>query len=244
MEPPLRLTVRLPKLLFKLWTVFATFYVLNNWVLGESTNIQSENPMSSALKSTCTCQKENLEQKEKLELPKMAPKPVLNWQAIPQEKAVLDPGPKASPGIISKEHLAVIKKEARIRYKDRKASITEFCKKYINENTLLKKTNSKFNYWQKQMWFSSQYRFAWCPVPKAGSTTWTEHMSLLTGKRWQDIMEEMTDLGVPRVDHRNIFKSKNYGFPKERKIDDLVRNEMFTWSFVRHPFSRIVSAYR
>lgn len=141
------------------------------------------------------------------------------------------------------EQLVRLKQEAKQRYSERKHYIRQYCDKHLNYNPLFKKANTKFNYWEKQMWFSQHYKFSWCPVPKAGSTTWTEHMSILTGKRWQDIMEELSDEGVPRVDHRNVFKSKYYGLPVGAKVEEFANKEVFTWIFVRHPFSRIVSAY-
>ena len=141
------------------------------------------------------------------------------------------------------EYLTKIKQEAKTRYYERNRHIKSYCDKNLNYNPLFKKANTKFNYWEKQMWFSKQYKFAWCPVPKAGSTTWTEHMSILTGKRWQDIMEELTEEGVPRVDHRNVFKAKYYGLPTGSKVEEFANKDVFTWVFVRHPFSRIVSAY-
>ena len=77
---------------------------------------------------------------------------------------------------IDAAYLYIVKQDAKLRYTVRKRHIKQFCDKHLNHNPLFKKTNTKYNYWEKQMWFSKRYKFAWCPVPKAGSTTWTEHM--------------------------------------------------------------------
>ena len=45
------------------------------------------------------------------------------------------------------------------------------------------------------------------------------------------------------MDHRNVFKAKYYGLPEGAKVEEFANTEVFTWIFVRHPFSRIVSAY-
>ena len=143
---------------------------------------------------------------------------------------------------LTPEYIKAIKEEAETKYHNRRQSIKRYCKKYSEDNWL-KKTNGKTHYWNKQMWFSTQYHFAWCPVPKAASTTWTEHMSLLTGQRWMDIMEDMTRQGIPRVDHRSRFKEQVYGLPEDENLVRTANKEMFTWIFVRHPFSRLVSGY-
>ena len=55
-------------------------------------------------------------------------------------------------------------------------------------------------------------------------------------------MEELTAEGFARVDNRNVFKAKYYGLPGGTKVEEFANKEVFTWIFVRHPFSRIVSA--
>ena len=48
-----------------------------------------------------------------------------------------------------------------------------------------------------------------CPIPKCGTTTWTDHMALLSGYSggWYDAYEELLHKGVPVVD--TVIESKN-----------------------------------
>ena len=119
--------------------------------------------------------------------------------------------------------------------------VKEVCKKYNLDNP----SEARYH----RLMIDSTHHLAYCPNAKVGSTTWMHHFNdlLPLDKRpWRDGTVKLNDSTRVRIDlafkpirllqreRRNrgkffpkLFKDKNY--------------EVFT--FVRHPFERLVSAY-
>jgi len=88
------------------------------------------------------------------------------------------------------------------------------------EWSFLKRINWLYIYW------SQQNSLTWCKVPKAGSSTWTYNFLKLAG--------------VDRKSH--IHRELRNFFPKQS--NNKVMQGTFRFMVVRHPFERILSAYR
>jgi len=88
------------------------------------------------------------------------------------------------------------------------------------EWSFLKRVNWYYIYWSKPS------SLVWCKVPKAGSSTWTYNFLKLAG-----------------VDPKqHIHKALRDHYPKQDS--NRVMKDTFRFMVVRHPFERILSAYR
>ena len=133
--------------------------------------------------------------------------------------------------------------ELRVVQGERRENINNVCSKYglgrgpakptaersknINDLSLtseewsfLKRINWLYIYW------SQPNSLIWCKVPKAGSSTWTFNFLKLAG--------------AGRENH--IHKELRNFYPKQSS--NKVMQETFRFMVVRHPFERILSAYR
>ena len=133
--------------------------------------------------------------------------------------------------------------ELRVVQGERRGNVRDVCQKYglgrgqeqpsaelsdnINQLGLqpeewafLKRINWLYIYW------SQKNSLIWCKVPKAGSSTWTYNFLKLAG--------------VDRKNH--IHKELRNFYP--RQSSNKVMQDTFRFMVVRHPFERILSAYR
>jgi len=84
----------------------------------------------------------------------------------------------------------------------------------------LKRINWLYIYWSKR------HSLTWCKVPKAGSSTWTFNFLKLAG-----------------VDPKShIHKALRDHYP--RQSSNTIMKDTFRFMVVRHPFERLLSAYR
>ena len=122
---------------------------------------------------------------------------------------------------------------------ERRQQVVEVCRKYGVERSskavtkaawalglqpeewsFLKRVNWFYMYWSKR------HSLIWCKVPKAGSSTWTYNFLKLAG-----------------VDPKqHIHKALRDHYPKQES--NKVMQDTFRFMVVRHPFERILSAYR
>lgn len=84
----------------------------------------------------------------------------------------------------------------------------------------LKRVNWLYIYWSKK------HSLTWCKVPKAGSSTWTFNFLKLAG--------------VNPKSH--LHKALRDHYPKQSS--NTIMKDTFRFMVVRHPFERILSAYR
>ena len=91
-----------------------------------------------------------------------------------------------------------------------------------------------------ELMIDSRHKMAMCRNAKVGTSTWMKHFALLDPKKRFDPTKKNLHSVVPPL----FSKRKQIG---ERKVD-LVKyfkdNQYLTFSFVRHPFDRLVSAYK
>ena len=154
-------------------------------------------------------------------------------------------------------HLALIeialKKE---QFQLSRQRIEQFVKNYPKKRSLVReyqarlqkiKTETKLedyiniNSWEKSKWrfrFTDQHRFLYSPVPKVASSTLAKSLYKLTqGKR--------PPKGTTSKEASNVFA--NQDAPNDVLMCQLksilIRGDYFTFSFVRNPYTRILSAF-
>jgi len=128
--------------------------------------------------------------------------------------------------------------ELRTIQQERRQNVVDVCNKYQidrsskdskaakrlglsqEEAFYLKRVNWYYIYWSKR------HSVIWCKVPKAGSSTWTYNFLKLAG--------------VDPKEH--IHKVLRDHYPKQES--NRVMSDTFRFMVVRHPFERLLSAYR
>ncbi|XP_055708756.1 carbohydrate sulfotransferase 11-like [Phlebotomus papatasi] len=136
----------------------------------------------------------------------------------------LDHGPKA----ISSNEME--KLEARMQ--KRVERVAEVCSQYGLDrrgNDSLHRPNS----WE--FLINKQYRLVWCNVFKAASTSWMYNFNLMAGYKPQFLKKSKE---VPLV-----LARKKYPRPSETELLTSL-NDSVSFLIVRHPFERLLSAYR
>merc|ERR1712032_1673461 len=76
------------------------------------------------------------------------------------------------------------------------------------------------------MYHSKQNSLVWCKVPKAGSSTWTYNFLKLAGVNPKEKIHKVLRDHYPKQDSNKVMQ------------------DTFRFMVVRHPFERILSAYR
>ena len=117
---------------------------------------------------------------------------------------------------------------------------------HIQSVCLKNKLNTHLPIALKDLMVEKKHKIAFCRNAKAGTSTWMQHFNAL-----QD-PERRLDKGTK---HNNAFHNiipqrfsikkqigKGFDFKSVKKY--FSDNEYLTFSFVRHPFDRIVSAYK
>lgn len=130
--------------------------------------------------------------------------------------------------------------DLRSLQKDRRKSVEETCKRYglgrkadptglgklgldgEGVSYYISRVNWPYMYWDKA------HSLVWCKVPKAGSSTWAYNMLKLAGAQ-----------GYNKTRMHKLLRD---AFPKVE--NNKMMHDNFRFMFVRHPFERILSAYR
>ena len=124
---------------------------------------------------------------------------------------------------------------------------------HIRSVCLKNKLNTQLPVALKDFMVEKKHKIAYCRNAKAGTSTWMQHFNALldpehqkkisyiqpehrVGKKmnWHDV--------VPR--QFSVQKQTGMEFDFESLKKYFIDNEYLTFSFVRHPFDRIVSAYK
>lgn len=129
----------------------------------------------------------------------------------------------------------------RVEQNERKLHIKKVCQEFVTDkskdelknitqsldltrNELLKLKTPNFAY----IYHAKKQNFIWCGVPKAGSSTWTYNLLKLAGTKTNNatkIHKILRDF-YPKPNNKAVFPGT------------------FKFMVVRHPFERILSAYR
>ena len=109
----------------------------------------------------------------------------------------------------------------------RKRTLRRFCSSFPT-NILTKLT-------LKDSIYSTKYKVVYCPIPKVATSNWKRIFQALEG-RATDPME--ISKGVVHQLNFSTFKNIN------RYEQNILMNRFYTFLFVRHPFERLLSAYK
>ncbi|XP_020649362.3 carbohydrate sulfotransferase 8 isoform X2 [Pogona vitticeps] len=110
-------------------------------------------------------------------------------------------------------------------------------------STCLNKTSSRSASWQlddvvvKQLFVEESHKFIYCEVPKVGCSNWKKILVFLTLNMSRDSLE----INHSMIHRTNIIRRLN-SYPSEKQAEFL--NTYTKVMFSRHPFERLVSAYR
>ncbi|XP_057328516.1 carbohydrate sulfotransferase 11-like [Microplitis mediator] len=118
------------------------------------------------------------------------------------------------------------------RFKDRHEWLIQKCSEY-KLNVKNNGTNNEPNAWEYLI--NDKYKLVWCNVFKAASSSWFYNFNLLAGydRNYLDNTNE-TPVSVAR---------KKYPRPSVKELLDALKDHL-SFIIVRHPFERLVSAYR
>ena len=123
-------------------------------------------------------------------------------------------------------------------YETRKAKIRQICSQ--RENSLMK-SKKELNKNDYAMMIDAKHKFLYCAHPKAASTTVKEYLARLA-----DLPEESINDMHLTVSHYYAIQK----LPDAEKIksvadlkDYIIKNDILTFTFVRHPMNRLVSAF-
>ena len=117
---------------------------------------------------------------------------------------------------------------------------------HIQSVCLKNKLNTHLPIALKDFMVEKKHKIAFCRNAKAGTSTWMQHFNAL-----QDPERRLVMKTPPNNDFHNIIPGrfsigkqigKEFDFESVKKYFN--DNEYLTFSFVRHPFDRIVSAYK
>merc|ERR1711971_1382315 len=121
----------------------------------------------------------------------------------------------------------------------RRQQVVDTCKKYsIERNSkevskaawALNLAPEEWSFLRRVNWYyiyhSKQNSLVWCKVPKAGSSTWTYNFLKLAGVNPKDKIHKVLRDHYPKQDSNKVMQ------------------DTFRFMVVRHPFERILSAYR
>jgi hypothetical protein len=128
---------------------------------------------------------------------------------------------------------------------------------HIQSVCLKNKLNTQLPVKLKDFMVEKKHKIAYCRNAKAGTTTWMQHFNALLDPEHQPRIPYLRkeDRVVPKkgkkIDLHNfmprrfsVHKQTGMKFNFESLKKYFSDNEYLTFSFVRHPFDRIVSAYK
>ena len=128
---------------------------------------------------------------------------------------------------------------------------------HIRSVCLKNKLNTRLPVALKDFMVEKKHKIAYCRNAKAGTSTWMQHFNALLDPEYQKkisyirpdkkvVPEKRKKIDLHNVVPRHFSVHKQTGmmlnFESLKKY--FSDNEYLTFSFVRHPFDRIVSAYK
>uniref|UniRef100_A0A1B6D0G0 Carbohydrate sulfotransferase n=1 Tax=Clastoptera arizonana TaxID=38151 RepID=A0A1B6D0G0_9HEMI len=140
---------------------------------------------------------------------------------------------------ISDEQITKVVREAATSIEKRLLRIQEVCKKYnlgLYKNTAL---DSVFNHpptpQYSVFYIDLVHKLSWCPIYKAASSTWLYSFCLLGGYKEEELDNRKQQLSTLA---RKVYPELDYPLAEQALQSTL------KLMVVRHPFERILSAYR
>ena len=124
----------------------------------------------------------------------------------------------------------------------RRARVIEQCMQHAG-HAVMKPMNPYYatKFWPASLTLAEEEGLGWCRIGKVGTTAWSALFLLL-----RDVPLPQIQLAVENLTAHDLLKQTYPSRPSERM--HMVRGEhgkeYFTFLVVRHPFVRLVSAYR
>ncbi|XP_076223610.1 carbohydrate sulfotransferase 11 isoform X2 [Nomia melanderi] len=136
---------------------------------------------------------------------------------------------KSSSSILTTKEMEAIK----IEFDDRKNKLETYCKTIVRPESNLDNVLSN-------MVIDTVHGISWCPIYKVASSIWMKHFATLGGVLTETAME------LIRRDILQINTIVRKAFPRDRDMKKAYQklNKTLKFLIVRHPFERLVSAYR
>ena len=133
------------------------------------------------------------------------------------------------------------------KYRKINERIQEVCQKLKN---ITEKANALPVIQPHNFWVDEKHNLTYCMQPKVGSTTWKElFYSLMPSnekkrlRRKQGSLLTHRDIGAYFMDNLITYLNKSEIYTKHKHANLINAVNTFKFSFVRHPFERLVSAY-
>lgn len=124
----------------------------------------------------------------------------------------------------------------------RKAKVIESCMQHAG-HAVLKPMNPYFatKFWPASLTLAEKEGLGWCRIGKVGTTAWSALFLLL-----RDVPLKQIQIAVANLTAHDLLKQTYPSRPSERMhmVKGEHGKEYFTFLVVRHPFVRLVSAYR
>ena len=121
---------------------------------------------------------------------------------------------------------------------------------HIQSVCLKNKLNTQLPVALKDFMVEKKHKIAYCRNAKAGTSTWMQHFNALLDPEHQKKISYMPKNGK-KIDLHNfiprrfsVYEQTGMKFDFKSLKKYFSDNEYLTFSFVRHPFDRIVSAYK
>ena len=121
----------------------------------------------------------------------------------------------------------------------------------IQSVCLKNKLNTQLPVALKDFMVEKKHKIAYCRNAKAGTSTWMQHFNALLDPEHQKKISYIQPDNGKKIDLHNFIPRRfsvheqtgmKFDFKSLKKY--FSDNEYLTFSFVRHPFDRIVSAYK
>lgn len=120
-------------------------------------------------------------------------------------------------------------------YEKRRKNLQRVCDKFFDLKRFQKMKKVNLNH----LLVDEKHKILYCYVPKVACTNWKRIFLILTGKAKN--ISEVLNLPASQVHAKNLFKSlQNYSVSEVLKVT----KNYTKFIFVRHPFERLLSAYR
>ena len=128
-------------------------------------------------------------------------------------------------------------------YLETTKTIKKVCERYNKNNVTEVELDGQ------AMMVDTYFKFGYCPNAKVGSTTWMSHLMKIMKTKYRPKVE-LPPRSSGRVMMSNFFKipselTKTQGIILLELFENFLEdNQITTFSFVRHPFERLVSAFK
>ena len=143
----------------------------------------------------------------------------------------------------ARQHQQIVDKERYGSSIDKNQNITKYCARNFEENIYLKEANENVGRSQQLVYFDFAHSFLFCQMQKIGSSTWNRILLRIRNiQNVQQYQEDESNLGVKASRKRHFLRDTMYNLPNGFSLHQVLPR-LVTFTFTRHPFSRLVSAY-